>query len=126
MRLIMTQLEIARKGKISEEMEICAKYESVSPEYIRKGVEDGTIVVTRNKKHTSILPLAIGKGLKTKVNSNIGTSKSSSSTGSISTLSPTSTPWAKGPRLSMHTTSNETAHLGHLGTLTIPIPFPWQ
>jgi phosphomethylpyrimidine synthase len=71
----MTQLEIARKGKISEEMEICAKYESVAPEYIRKGVEDGTIVVTRNKNHTSILPLAIGKGLKTKVNSNIGTSK---------------------------------------------------
>ncbi len=71
----MTQLEIARRDKISEEMEICAKHESVAPEYIRKGVEDGNIVVIRNKKHTSILPLAIGKGLKTKVNSNIGTSK---------------------------------------------------
>ncbi|MDO9529312.1 MAG: phosphomethylpyrimidine synthase ThiC [Syntrophales bacterium] len=71
----MTQLEIARKGKISEEMEICAKHESVTPEFIRKGVEDGNIVVIRNKKHASILPLAIGKGLKTKVNSNIGTSK---------------------------------------------------
>ncbi len=71
----MTQLEIARKGKISEEMEICAKNENVAPEYIRKGVEDGTIVVIRNKKHGFIPPLAIGKGLKTKVNSNIGTSK---------------------------------------------------
>ncbi|TSA52880.1 MAG: phosphomethylpyrimidine synthase, partial [Planctomycetaceae bacterium] len=71
----MTQLEIARRDKISEEMEICAKHESVAPEYIRKGVEDGNIVVIRNKKHTSILPLAIGKGLKTKVNANIGTSK---------------------------------------------------
>ena len=71
----MTQLEMARKNKISEEMEICAKYEGVDPEFIRKGVEDGNIVVIRNKKHKSISPLAIGKGLKTKVNANIGTSK---------------------------------------------------
>ncbi len=71
----MTQLEMARKNKISEEMELCAEYEGVDPEFIRKGVEDGNIVVIRNKKHKSILPLAIGKGLKTKVNANIGTSK---------------------------------------------------
>ncbi len=71
----MTQLEIARENKISEEMEICAGQEGVDPEFIRKGVEDGNIVVVRNSKHTSILPLAIGKGLKTKVNANIGTSK---------------------------------------------------
>ncbi len=71
----MTQLEIARENKISEEMEICAGQEGVDPEFIRKGVEDGNIVVIRNSKHTSILPLAIGRGLKTKVNANIGTSK---------------------------------------------------
>jgi len=71
----MTQLEIARKNKISEEMELSAEYEGVDPEFIRKGVEDGNIVVIRNKKHKSISPLAIGKGLKTKVNANIGTSK---------------------------------------------------
>jgi phosphomethylpyrimidine synthase len=71
----MTQLEMARKNKISEEMEICANHEGVDPEFIRKGVENGNIVVIRNKKHKSISPLAIGKGLKTKVNANIGTSK---------------------------------------------------
>jgi phosphomethylpyrimidine synthase len=71
----MTQLEMARKNKISEEMEICARHEEVDPEFIRKGVENGNIVVIRNKKHKSISPLAIGKGLKTKVNANIGTSK---------------------------------------------------
>ena len=71
----MTQLETARKNRISEEMEICAGQEAVDPEFIRKGVEDGNIVVVRNRKHTSVLPLAIGKGLKTKVNANIGTSK---------------------------------------------------
>ena len=71
----MTQLETARKNEISEEMKICAEHEGVGPEFIRKGVEDGNIVVIRNNKHKSISPLAIGKGLKTKVNANIGTSK---------------------------------------------------
>lgn len=71
----MTQLEIARKGKVSEEMMTCAQREGVSPEFIRQGIEEGTIVITRNVRHTSILPLAIGKGLRTKINANIGTSK---------------------------------------------------
>ena len=71
----MTQLEIARKGQISIEMEKCAAVEGVLPEFIRKGIEEGTIVLTCNKVHHCIQPLAIGKGLRTKVNANIGTSK---------------------------------------------------
>jgi phosphomethylpyrimidine synthase len=71
----MTQLEAARKGILSEEMKQCAETEGVSPEFIRNGVEKGTIVVIRNIKHTSIAPLAVGKGLRTKINANIGTSK---------------------------------------------------
>jgi len=70
----MTQLEMARKGEISEEMEICARHECVTPEFIRSGVEEGTIVVVRNNRHGSIQPVAIGTGLKTKINVNIGTS----------------------------------------------------
>ena len=71
----MTQLEKARKGLITEEMKICAADEGVEPEYIRQGLVEGTIVIVRNVKHTAIKPLAIGKGLRTKVNANIGTSK---------------------------------------------------
>ena len=71
----MTQIEVSREGMISEEMEICAEREKVSPELIRRGVEEGTIVVVRNKKHTTVTPMAIGKGLRTKINANIGTSK---------------------------------------------------
>ncbi len=71
----MTQLETARKGLVSDEMKICARKEGVAPEFIRKGVEDGTIVVTRSNVHLTIPPLAIGKGLRTKVNANIGTSR---------------------------------------------------
>jgi phosphomethylpyrimidine synthase len=71
----MTQLEAARKGVITEEMKICAEREGVSSEFIRKGVEDGYIVVVKNIRHTNLKPLAIGKGLKTKINANIGTSR---------------------------------------------------
>jgi len=71
----MTQLEKARQEIVTEEMKICAGDEGVEPEYIRQGVADGTIVICRNVKHSAIRPLAIGKGLRTKINANIGTSK---------------------------------------------------
>lgn len=71
----MTQLEKARKGLITEEMKICAAIEGVEPEYIRQEIVEGTIVICRNVEHKTIKPLAIGKGLRTKVNANIGTSK---------------------------------------------------
>ena len=71
----MTQLEKARKGLITQEMKTAARDEKVSPEYIRQGLVEGTIVICRNAQHKAIKPLAIGKGLRTKVNANIGTSK---------------------------------------------------
>lgn len=71
----MTQLEKARQGIISEEMKSCAVEENIEAEFIRQGMVDGNIVICRNVNHTAIKPLAIGKGLRTKVNANIGTSK---------------------------------------------------
>jgi phosphomethylpyrimidine synthase len=71
----MTQLESARKGIVTEEMNLCAEREGVSPEFIRRGVEEGTIVVVRNNRRLSVEPLAIGRGLRTKINANIGTSR---------------------------------------------------
>jgi len=71
----MTQLEYARQGTITEAMEKSAASEGVSAEVIRLGLADGNIVITQNVKHRTIAPLAIGKGLRTKVNANIGTSK---------------------------------------------------
>src|SRR4051812_11531918 len=69
----MTQLEKARRGIVTDEMAAAAQAEGVSPEMIREGVADGTIIVCRNKNH-DISPLAVGKGLRTKVNANIGSS----------------------------------------------------
>ncbi len=71
----MTQIEQARQGVVTEEMKLCAEREGCSPEFIRAGVAAGTIVVLRNRTHGGIAPLAIGKGLHTKVNANIGTSR---------------------------------------------------
>ena len=74
----MTQLEIAKKGKISTQMRLIAEDEGVSAEFIRKGVAKGTIVIPKNIKRLVSKVCGIGKGLRTKINANIGTSKDSS------------------------------------------------
>lgn len=71
----MTILELACGGKITPEMEASAASESVSAEYIRANVASGAIVLAKNKYHKGIVPLAVGKGLRTKINANIGTSR---------------------------------------------------
>lgn len=71
----MTQLIEARKGNITPEMKAVAEQEGLEAEFIRKGVADGNIVICKNNRHTKVAPLGVGKGLKTKVNANIGTSR---------------------------------------------------
>jgi len=70
----MTQLDFARQGQVTEAMKKCAAAEDVSAEAMRQGVAEGKMVITQNLKHPNIAPLAIGKGLRTKVNANVGTS----------------------------------------------------
>jgi len=72
---VMTQLKKAQAGIITEEMVESARAEGVTPEFICQGVAEGTIVLIRNTHHRKVKPLAIGKGLRTKVNANIGTSQ---------------------------------------------------
>jgi len=78
----MTQLEMARKGTISPQMSLVAESEGVEAEFVRRGVAEGTIVIPANPGHKNLVPGGIGRGLKTKVNANIGTS---SDFGSIDT-----------------------------------------
>lgn len=70
----MTQLLAARAGKITQQMKQVAEKEMLDPEIIRAGVATGTIVIPANKNHVGIEPCGIGKGLRTKVNANLGTS----------------------------------------------------
>ncbi|MCG2790988.1 MAG: phosphomethylpyrimidine synthase ThiC [Actinomycetia bacterium] len=71
----MTLLSKAQSGEITKEMKTVAKKERVSHEYIRESIAEGIIVIPYNKKHKSLEVLSgIGRGLRTKVNANIGTS----------------------------------------------------
>ncbi len=70
----MTQLEYARRGVITEQMQAAALAEGVTPEFIRDGLAAGTIVICHNVRHTGGTPLPVGAGLRTKVNANIGSS----------------------------------------------------
>jgi phosphomethylpyrimidine synthase len=67
----MTQLDAARKGDVTEAMEAVARDEGLDPESVRDGVADGTIVIPKNLHHR-FRPRGIGKGLRTKINANIG------------------------------------------------------
>jgi phosphomethylpyrimidine synthase len=69
-----TQLEHALQGTITKEMKEAALAESVSPEFIRDGLAAGNIIICHNIKHDNGRPLAVGKGLRTKINANIGSS----------------------------------------------------
>jgi phosphomethylpyrimidine synthase len=70
----MTQVELAKAGKVSPEMRIAAEQEGLDPEFIREGMAAGTIVIPRNVNREIERPVGIGAGLRTKVNANIGTS----------------------------------------------------
>jgi phosphomethylpyrimidine synthase len=70
----MTQLEVAREGSLSPQMEAVAKAEGLDAEFIRQGVARGAVVIPANVNHASLVPCGIGEGLSTKVNANIGTS----------------------------------------------------
>jgi len=70
----MTRIELAKEGVITDEMKETAAAEGISPERLASDIAAGVTVITRNVLH-DIKPLGIGKGLSTKINANIGTSK---------------------------------------------------
>jgi phosphomethylpyrimidine synthase len=70
----MTQLELARNNKLTSLVKRIAKDEGVPARGILKLIAAGKVVIPLNKTHKIKKPCAIGRGLKTKVNANIGTS----------------------------------------------------
>ncbi|MEY4395771.1 MAG: phosphomethylpyrimidine synthase ThiC [Gemmataceae bacterium] len=72
----MTQMESARKGIVTPEMEFVAKREDLSPELIRDEVARGRMVIPANVHHIAknLEPMAIGVASKCKINANIGNS----------------------------------------------------
>jgi phosphomethylpyrimidine synthase len=70
----MTQMEDAKKGKITPQMEAVAKDEGIDAKTICSCVANGTISIPNNPVRDCRV-VGIGKYLSTKVNANIGTSR---------------------------------------------------
>ncbi len=70
----MTRIELAKKGIVTDEMKKTALSEGIAPERLAADIAEGLTVIPININH-NIKPIGIGKGLRTKVNANIGTSK---------------------------------------------------
>ena len=69
----MTQIEAARRGVITRQMNEVAEDEGLSGEEIRELVASGEVVIPHNHHH-DFRAIGIGKRLRTKVNANIGAS----------------------------------------------------
>ncbi|EGW39405.1 B12 lower ligand biosynthesis ThiC-like protein BzaB [Desulfosporosinus sp. OT] len=70
----MTQLIKARQGIITPEVEKLAKIEGFRAEELCEKVAQGRVVIMKNKLRKNSVGVAVGEGLRTKVNANIGTS----------------------------------------------------
>ena len=74
MRDYATQMEAAKRGILTPEMQTVAEKENLSAEVIRQRVAEGTVCIPANIRHTSLSAEGIGMGLKTKINVNLGIS----------------------------------------------------
>lgn len=70
-----TQMDAAKKGIITPQMEIVAKKENIDMELLRRRIAEGSVVIPANKNHTSLSPEGVGLGLRTKINVNLGISR---------------------------------------------------
>ena len=74
MRDYATQMEAAKRGILTPEMQTVAEKENLSAEVIRQRVAEGTVCIPANIRHMSLSAEGIGMGLKTKINVNLGIS----------------------------------------------------
>ena len=75
MRNYATQMEAARKGIVTKELETVAKKERMTVEELMPLVASGKVAICANKIHACISPEGIGSMLKTKINVNLGVSR---------------------------------------------------
>lgn len=70
----MTQMELAREGQITPEMEAVAREEQIDINLLMARIAGGTVCIPKNINREMSSPRGVGLGLRTKVNANIGTS----------------------------------------------------
>ncbi len=70
-----TQMDAARKGIVTPQMEAVAAEEHIPVQKLMEYVAAGTVAIPANKNHKCLKPHGIGSMLKTKINVNLGTSR---------------------------------------------------
>jgi len=70
----MTQLEYAKKNKLTPLVKKVARSEGILPRELLKNIANGSAVILKNSARSLKRPCAVGKGVSTKINANIGTS----------------------------------------------------
>ena len=74
MRNYQTQMDAARRGIVTPEMQTVAEKEHIDAEVLRERVARGTVAIPANRNHASLSAEGIGEGLRTKINVNLGIS----------------------------------------------------
>ena len=70
-----TQMDAARRGIITPEMEKVAAKEHMDAEKLRALIAKGQVIIPANKNHKALDPNGIGHALTTKINVNLGASR---------------------------------------------------
>ncbi len=74
----MSQMHLARKGVLTEEMYFVAKREKIEPELVRSEIARGRAIIPANIHHRNLQPMGIGIAFNCKINANIGNSATTS------------------------------------------------
>ena len=74
----VTQMNFARNGYITEEMDFVAKKENLPASLIMEEVARGRLIIPANINHLNLEPMSIGIASRCKVNANIGASPNAS------------------------------------------------
>lgn len=67
-----TQMDAARHGIITSQMEIVAEKEHMDADELRELIAKGQVIIPCNKNHKCISPSGVGAKLTTKINVNLG------------------------------------------------------
>ena len=70
-----TQMDAARKGIITKELQAVAEKEQMDTARLMQLVAEGKVAIPANKNHKCLDPNGIGSMLKTKINVNLGVSR---------------------------------------------------
>jgi len=69
-----TLKQSAANGHLTPDLTTAAEHEGVAPETLRDAIANGTAVIPKNPRRPGTIPRAIGAGLSTKINVNLGAS----------------------------------------------------